>query len=1509
MKSSKLKKKKGFSILELSISIGIGSLVLAGVALTQQSNIKAVQKSKDIVFAQNKAIQIIEELRGIVRGGESSTDTLDIYDDKKTYPSVLTVERLQSSDPEVTAPSYTSSNVKGSHGNWKFVRHISVTKNSTDSKSRNINVSIYYGDKFGNASGTPLATLSTILSTSAAGNTPTQVMDTYGIAILNQPGWWAEMVGLKKNFKDAVYDLKVKNPGLDYRFHFISRSSFGRDPYYAPYINEALQTKDDTNIKFPYAYNGKIYDTQRSKETYYYNGPEMLFDGMRLGVDGNKPLKNTWYKDSISSQGNVNVYSAADQFNSSVRWPEELAINKKFQDYYISKNRASDYEPTYRKLLEDMLSSSDNYPKYRNIMINNLHGELFPAIPLRNYSDPAKDPTGVEVDKDWVTGNVLGNTNSIHKRVVTHPEQLKYSIDDSSAHKDRKIYLRVYPYLASPNSVETSADKINTMSVFIPTNDLVGSKSTETESKSYSSDTSGGDKLSNFTISPGDIQQIKDNLKINYIDNDWQRRGGNLKGWIKLTNSNLISGTTLPRTFNVGDIISYSPVISSVAGKTSKFKILAINGGLTSKELTNGTSEEFKVCSTSDDSTILSSGTIFNFAPTYKGKIKDETDTTDKANVNGSDFSISTSTINTDSLKGVFEGSYEVIVNPAFDRFGEGVKKYQPGILIKLYGSRTKHTQATSGSGLGGLPTDKKLFGMEYIPSPLGAGMGATTFPKQGTLNFTDKLDGVVAANKDIMGNGAYTGLNGRDLDSLGNKTKNTARWIISLNVGNSTTLSSTNILRNFQGSIIPIETRIGNDLNTGLSMNQSPNPYKGEINESTLKSNTSANNYDYEYVKVNNLTSSCEATNTDCGLIAPYASFKEANLNKNSLSNVSRTYVWLGSAYLPETEKYQMSGDPRHNPYIDVLENNWINYYFSRKNEAITTISYINSGADFYPNLDPTKYPENAFSSSKPTIDITRSFKLFRDAIVKTNSIYNSLIGFSFYYYSLGGEVGSNGNSVNFLAKGLPYNGVDAKIGESDSPSWNEVLNDKASTRIIASNDKKWVSLPWLGELYPDTKFGSTSSLDTDIKWANYGNLEAKIEGTVTDNYFSRQKYTESFKSISNDGTTSKQFSDRVFGNRLQGEGAKAFFHGSGDGVNTKSFRHYSTDGTSGALSNTGKDLVANYGLIMPDSIEVPRPFNFSGDNSNVPLWSFYNNEHNTLKMMGNNGTFINTFTGTTDKDSMFYKANDNDKAGSAPVMIDASVNNPTERNRGYVIINGLKSQGLEAGTIISRYSLMSMLHTYLRTGNTTENTSDSGVLKNRSVMTERTEILDSVNAKKLASYDSSTKYTPREASDVSSVKYPSGVPFYWKTNWRKWNNTKYSSDYSNAWKEKDINVIYNILISKDNGGTWTYLNNDGSISNTNAIAGEVNTTSSYVINTITGTDYTASETFNDNGTNVNIPSSIKNINIDISSFESGPIIVRVEGHRFDQYSGNNIELPNNYTYHQRVFNVKKEG
>ena len=735
MKKNRLK-KQGFTLIEAMMGMTITGIVLVGVISSQMGNYKAVEKNKDAIFAQNKATQMIEELRSVVRKGRSDVNSLDIYDNNNVASPILTTDDIEGSTTDAKAANQISGN-RIQNGKWRFVRNVKISKNSDLAKSRTVTVSVYYADANGNPVQPPLATLSTILSTAHTSNIPTQVIDTYALAINNQPGWWSSLSSLKQTIQDSAYDLKVKNPGLDYRFHFITRSSFGRDPYYSPYCNKIATTDNDPNIAYPYTYNGKILDTAHAdRVSYFYNPVEMISDGMRLNTDDDvngNTFYNAWYGTKNTPSGNplgtndkialTNVYSAADQYNHAVRGPEDVAINEKLKNYYAKQDPVVDYEPSYRKFIDDMYESDTSNPNpiHRNLMITNLHGELFPTIPLRNYSDAAKTPDGKEIFHDLSSTGIIVKKDTVnttkdlvvsskYKRVVTHPEQLEYSTD---AAKDRKIYLRVYPYLTDPTQTTPNLDKIDTVSLFIPTTKNVGASTTGTEKQTL-------DNLPDFTI-PNEtafIDQIKKNIKFQYIDNDFVKRSNNYSGYVKIDNP--ISGTTNKAFYPIGSIINISgynfkivakrdktssnpDVYSDVYGNTSDMFITADptppangNGNATGNNKP-ATDDIYKIVScdlnkkVSLDNITFSTLTNVSVANVTTPNLSGAW-TVDVSPVSPSAYTTLGLTSSTADIHSIYEGSYEIIVNPAFDRMGTGTKTINPGILIKLHGTGTKNT-------------------------------------------------------------------------------------------------------------------------------------------------------------------------------------------------------------------------------------------------------------------------------------------------------------------------------------------------------------------------------------------------------------------------------------------------------------------------------------------------------------------------------------------------------------------------------------------------------------------------------------------------------------------------------------------------------------------------------------------------------------------------------------------------------------------------------------------------
>ena len=85
----------------------------------------------------------------------------------------------------------------------------------------------------------------------------------------------------------------------------------------------------------------------------------------------------------------------------TMRWPDEDA---KFQAR-VAAGQDDDSTPTWRLLLDRMIADPT---KYHNTILINLHGELLPMPPVRNYSDASKDPVN---KPGW--------------RAVAHPELLR----------------------------------------------------------------------------------------------------------------------------------------------------------------------------------------------------------------------------------------------------------------------------------------------------------------------------------------------------------------------------------------------------------------------------------------------------------------------------------------------------------------------------------------------------------------------------------------------------------------------------------------------------------------------------------------------------------------------------------------------------------------------------------------------------------------------------------------------------------------------------------------------------------------------------------------------------------------------------------------------------------------------------------------------------------------------------------------------------------------------------
>lgn len=398
--------ERGMSLAETLVALAITSMLVVFSARLVSTAYRGTQNNSNKQFATQKALSMLEELKALVQTSSDGNNAtvLDAYDDGVTNNPVLTTQA-----GVVSADDPVSGNRKAGAG-WLFERRITVQKVPGANDLRLVNVQVFMNEGAGTRL---LAEVASVLSTIGQNSPPTQVYDIYLIAIENIPGWWVYMQNVVPFVESAMQDLESRHAGLQFRRHWIRKLSYGRDPYYTPFVNNANDSTAD--IDSVYFYPGKL--PAGSPVGYYY--PPDFFTG-QISVDGT--VKNGY--DSVENQL---PYTLADQYNNAMRYEDEKALF----DARVAQGLESADAPTLRLLLDDMYMHP---AKYTNAILINLHGELLPFPPVRNYSDPAKDPATYP--------NV---------RVVTHPENLRYTDTDP-------ITLRVYAYLTNDADTTKAPD-------------------------------------------------------------------------------------------------------------------------------------------------------------------------------------------------------------------------------------------------------------------------------------------------------------------------------------------------------------------------------------------------------------------------------------------------------------------------------------------------------------------------------------------------------------------------------------------------------------------------------------------------------------------------------------------------------------------------------------------------------------------------------------------------------------------------------------------------------------------------------------------------------------------------------------------------------------------------------------------------------------------------------------------------------------------------------------------
>jgi prepilin-type N-terminal cleavage/methylation domain-containing protein len=805
----------------------------------------------------------------------------------------------------------------------------------------------------------------------------------------------------------------------------------------------------------------------------------------------------------------------------------------------------------------------------------------------------------------------------------------------------------------------------------------------------------------------------------------------------------------------------------------------------------------------------------------------------------------------------VLKRDFEVTTNPTV--FGKTLK----GIHVMLLDTATRHMQkegnnvfpiwntagdATSNGRYSGLYHDRgdnnenahqkgdtrRLYRAEYVPAPVNT---------EGTSTLADDFS--------------------RDLTSTDQTSaKNTARWIIGVNLSKLNAVSS----NAFNNEMISVETRIASgapDVTSVLQLGQSED---GDVYQPNSSSTTQEN---------------------------------RTNM-RGDIYNVSRTFVWTGpsnsnyntaldNASVPYVERREYLGDPRYMPYADLKAIHTYSRHFYRDSSGkrgfggLTQPDNTTAGMAGYNGYDRHIGP--SWGGSDVDADLNWYFQLYTNGIMKSNSIYNSVTGFSNYYYALGGEMGSDGNSANFDMRKQPWSETNQGSGNASNTdtNWgNEIIGTNLRIPMSTedttndgsgnsnSSDNKWVANPYQGELFPDEDYAF---------WFDNGNLPNKsyVPGSHTFPGLVADTSNTNSESNRNHRFYRARFDENPLNLsrrelRMEDNGASSFMNGSSNPSDIgKGFNHISA-GNDGYLTKNpgeaGRRLADAFNLALPNTSPADRPFVLTGSGGS----GGYNDPD--IQALRNRLSFVNSATGvrsgSPNSSNVYYNHESaTDRTSSAVVQLSRDGASNTAL-RGFVLMNGFARSQVGGDQTIARLSQAGSLQAYMDSGDT----NNPGNAAGRTVQIPRVEIT-----------------APKSSiitSNSSTVKF--------EVSWLRWDGEKYSPAYPDGWRDVTP-LVFNAkyfdakAMNPTTGkpGVWVFVNTLDKASDKM----DSNDLSYYDV---------AHELFT--GTSPEVMSTdklIKTFSWNVEDLEDGNYKLRVEAYR-------NSFKKTGYTYHDAYITIKRQ-
>ena len=1292
---------RGFTLIEVMIAGSVIAICgMAGVAYVARAT-QGADYSRDRVFARQKAMSILSELRAYVEGGKGEVAAdLDGFDDGVSQNATLSIAPDPLDPGSFIAPDHKLSGNFTDVGAWRWYRRITVRHfpgvTTRDLRICTVRMFRHYANTA--LPGEQMAEVSSVVRTIGDSYPTTQVYDVYLLALESVPGWWVYMDSIKPFIDATLADLEARNPGLEFRTHWITTSGYGRDEQYAPYTNEARISTDST--QWAYTYPGKM--PAGSSAVRYYVPDTMK---ARVNLDGaaaptfvNDRSIGETFTDTNSNGlrdagepfvdangngeydvGNPVPYAMADQFNNAMRWPDADA---KFQAR-VAAGQDDDSTPTWQLLLDRMIADPT---KYHNAILINLHGELLPMPPVRNYSDASKDPVS---KPGW--------------RAVAHPELIRPRRTQGNDALSDAPRWRVYGYkteftntesLTSQKEPFTDVNKNGVYDAGEPFQDW-NANGVWNDEWPITMEIMGIDCTANVNGA------VNPSLLIKRLPGGIDANGdGTADTYVAFANS-----PTYPETFtdtNGDGIRNVVEPYFDVNGNGvydigEPFQDLDGNGvrsgvaepfvdgngnGRWDKKApadvftdtnANGKWDAAEPFLDLNGNGVRDAATvpvlpwrawnpaIDNVSPVTKSAYATAygepwNDLNGNAVYNGAEPLLYDSNGN-----GVFDGGWsrgEMWHEATYDAVAKAT-------VLTLHGTPLRTPETADNRGL---DTTARLYDLDYIPCPM-----INTAPAAVSQFERDLAN----ATLDVP--------------------KNTARWTVELPLA-----------------------QIRKGWETGVGANN------GDATDRILQVNTRI------------------GTDRTTGAMWPV---------KNRPENVSKSYSYFynDSGKVPFSERYQFQGDPRNCPYADLDRYggpfaNGYNWYFD---------NFKSSGTDKTANylaFDTTRLASGWMGRNQ--IDTSRFMYWLRQAVTKTEAVYTTLTGFSYYYLSVGGDVGYD--SANGFASSIPMDGTPFGVAGSvfeDTIAGGGTAGVGGSQKYLRSANGAaagiraggyWWSKPWIGELFQDSAYAG--------QWSTWGNLRAAT-GVAALTYQQMRRGSL---------TAAQQPAGTLLPNmiaRTAEEGSTSLFQ---VGNAAATFHHQYQDGLTGNLVGDGPQLAANYNFPMPTTTAISRPFDIAvAADGGTP----------------NEFTYVADYPHYTAQTVVNFYDHVNTHKGSALVRLIEPGATP---RAGFIVVNGIDRTTGSGSAFIARYSLLTLIHSYFAAG-----LSGTGRIKQlpRAQITSPTIITELTN--------------------------PSSIPVTWKTEWTRWDGKPYTTAFLGTFTEAESDLVYVPLYSRDGGRTWLNMKN----------------------------------------------------------------------------------------------------